>query len=302
MASQEHYRIVEELRRVPPRPDATIDELRQGFEAFATNRFTVPPGVRFEPVDAGGVAAEWNVPDKASSRRFIFYIHGGGHSMGSIQTHRGLVARLALAAEAQALSIGYRLAPEHRYPAAVDDCITAYRWLLAQGMAPEDMVLAGDSAGAGLVLSTMQALRDAGDRLPAAAVCMSPVTDLAKEGESMRTRAALDPWVSAKSSKANADRYLGARDPHTPGASPLYADQRGLPPTLVLVGTSEVLHDDSTRWVERARGAGVDVDLEVWDEMIHVWPLFGDELPEALRAIQRMGEYIRANVPAPGSA
>jgi monoterpene epsilon-lactone hydrolase len=302
MASAEHYKIAEEFRSFPYRPDATLKEIRDNFEALAKRRFQPPTGLTFSPVVADGVPAEWVVPAGEVGDRIILYIHGGGFCMGSLDTHRGLTARLALAARARALSVDYRLAPEHPFPAAVDDVVTAYRWLLKQGHRGDQIVLAGDSAGGGIALSTLVALRDAGVAMAAAAVCMSPVTDLAKEGESMRTRAHLDPMVRPESSKANADRYIGDRDHKTPLASPLYADLRGLPPTLILVGTWEVLMDDSIRWAERAKAAGSPVDLEVWEEMMHVWPLFGDALPEAMRALETMGRYIKEKTPQRAAA
>jgi acetyl esterase/lipase len=227
--------------------------------------------------------------------RVILYFHGGGYSIGSAETHRDLVARLCRAAGARALSVDYRLAPEHRYPAAVEDAVASYRWLLDRGVPSAAIAVAGDSAGGGLALGTLLALRDKALPLPAAAVCMSPVTDHLKTGVSMDAKAALDPIVQRQSSTENSKRYIGAGDPKAPYASPLYADLRGLPPILILVGTSEVLLDDSTRFAERARAAGVDSEIEVWEDMIHIWPFFAD-LPEAGKAVERMGAYIRAKL------
>jgi acetyl esterase/lipase len=188
------------------------------------------------------------------------------------------------------------LAPEHRFPAAVDDAVASYRWLLDQGVPSRAMVIAGDSAGGGLALGTTLALRDKAVPLPAAIVCMSPVTDHLKTGASMDTKAALDPMVQRKTSTENSKRYIGPDgDPRAPYASPLYADLGGLPPTLILVGTSEVLLDDSTRFAERARAAGQPVEIEVWEEMIHIWPFFAD-LPEAAKAVERMGAFMRAKL------
>ena len=205
-----------------------------------------------------------------------------------------MVAKLAAAAGARALSVEYRLAPEHPFPAAVEDAVAVTRWLYDQGVKPEKLVFSGDSAGGGLAIAAVLALRDAGLALPAATVTMSPLTDLAKEGESMRTKVDLDPMVRPESSAAFAQRYMGdGGDYKTPLASPLYADHRGMPPMLILAGTWEVLLDDSTRIAARARADGVDVDLRVWDEMIHIWPYFADFIPEGREALVQMGDYIR---------
>lgn len=289
MASQKFYRLVERMRANATRGPQTIEELRATMEEVG-RKFTPPEGVVFEPADADGVAGEWATPPAAGPETVILYLHGGGYGVGSIASHRHLVAQLAQAAAARGFSIDYRLAPEHPFPAAVDDAVAAARWLLGQGIRPERLVFAGDSAGGGLAIASCLALRDAGDPVPAALVCMSPLTDLAKEGDSMRTKIDLDPMVNPESSAA----YVGENgDLKAPLASPLYADLRGLPPMQILVGTWETLLDDSTRIAERARAACVDVDLQVWDEMIHIWPYFADIIPEGKEAIARMGNYIR---------
>jgi len=179
----------------------------------------------------------------------------------------------------------------------VEDATKAYRWLLKQGIGPEKIIVAGDSAGGGLTLATLLALRDAGDPLPAAAVCISPWTDLEITGESMVTKADVDPMIRPQDAKGGAERYHGKADPGHPLISPINADLSGLPPLLVQVGTSEVLLSDSTRLAEQARAAGVDVTLEEWEEMIHVWHFFAFILPEAQQAIERIGEFVKAKVP-----
>jgi acetyl esterase/lipase len=293
MASPEFHTLLEAFRARPRPENPSMEELRAGFEILSKS-YGPPAEVAFEAADADGVPVEWTLPPGVGKATVLLYFHGGGYCISSIASHRGLVARLALAAGVQALSVGYRLAPEHRFPAAVEDALTAYRWLRRRLGAQSKIVVAGDSAGGGLTLALLVALRDAGDALPTAAVCMSPSTDLAKEGASMITRAALDPMVQLKSSTMYAQHYLGPDgDPKNPLASPLYADLKGLPPILILVGTSEVLFDDSTRLAERAKKAGVDARLEVWEEMIHIWPYFAPTLPEANQAIEQMAAYIR---------
>jgi len=293
MPSQEFHDLVARLRSLQRDGNPTIAEMRAGWDRFAA-QFPAADDLRFEAVDADGVSAEWTDAPGADPRRVIFYLHGGGYNIGSIESYRHFVGRMSRASKARVLSVGYRLAPEHPFPAAVDDAVTAYRWLLGQGIPASRIVISGDSAGGGLALAAMIRLRDEGDRLPAAAVCMSPSTDLAKEGESMRTRAHLDPIVRIDTSSAHALRYVGeGGDFKHPLASPLYADLRGLPPLLILVGTNETLLDDSTRVADKARAAGVEVEIEIWEDMVHIWPFFAAVLPEGQRAIERMGNYIR---------
>jgi acetyl esterase/lipase len=271
----------------------TVADMRAGWEKMAS-RFVPAADLRFQAVDADGVPAEWTEAPGADGTRVIFYLHGGGYNLGSIPSYRDFTGRLSRAGAARVLSVGYRLAPEHPFPAAVEDAATAYRWLLAQGVSASRVVFAGDSAGGGLVLAALVALRDAGVTLPAAAVCISPSTDLAKTGDSMRTKEHLDPIVRYDSSMAHALRYVGeGGDLKHPLASPLYAEFKGLPPLLILVGTNETLLDDSTRVADKAKAAGVEVEIEIWQDMVHIWPFFAAILPEGQRAVERIGTYIR---------
>jgi len=261
----------------------------EGMTAFPSAGET-----RCTPVNAGGVPAEWIAASGAVDDRVILYLHGGGYVMGSIATHREMAARLSKAARARALVIDYRLAPEHPFPAAVDDAVAAYRWLLSQNMKPFRIVVAGDSAGGGLTLATLVALRDAKAPLPAAGVCISPWTDMEGTGDSMVTRAKADPVVQKQGLLGMAQLYLGGKDPKSPLAAPLYANLEGLPPLLIQVGDAETLLDDATRVAEKAKRAGVTVDLEVWPEMPHVWHLFAPFLPEGQQAIDKIGQYVQA--------
>jgi acetyl esterase/lipase len=246
------------------------------------------------PVNAGGVPAEWISAAGAVDDRVILYVHGGGYVMGSIATHRETIARLSKASKARALALDYRLAPEHPFPAAVDDAVAAYRWLLSQNIKPSRIVVAGDSAGGGLTLATLVALRDAKVPLPAAGVCISPWTDMEGTGASMSTRAKADPVVQKQGLLGMAQLYLGGKDPKSPLAAPLHANLEGLPPLFIQVGDAETLLDDSTRVAEKAKRAGVKVDLEIWPEMPHVWHLFAPFLPEGQQAIDKIGQFVQA--------
>ena len=295
MASPELQTILDLLRNRPmPSGDQepSLEELRTGFEGLAAI-FRPEPDVRSETVDAGGVSADWIEAPGADAGRALLYLHGGGYVIGSVDTHRDLASRIARAAGVRALSVAYRLAPENPHPAAVEDSTAAYRWLIGQGLEPGRVVLAGDSAGGGLVIATLVALRDAGDPLPAAGVCLSPWVDLEGIGESMTAKAELDPLIERDGLVKMARLYLGDLDAHTPLAAPLYADLGGLPPLLIQVGTAEALVDDARRLAEKASAAGVDVTLEPWDDMVHVWQIFASLLPEAREAIDRIGDFIR---------
>jgi acetyl esterase/lipase len=252
-----------------------------------------PTGVTCTPVDAGGVSAEWSVADGADQGKVILYVHGGGYVMGSAGSHRDMTGRLSQAAGARVLSLNYRLAPEHPFPAPVDDSVAAYRWLLGQGIQASNIAIAGDSAGGGLALAALIAIRDAGEPMPAAGIGISPWVDMEGTGESMTTRAAVDPVVQKEGLLDMAKLYLGGADPKDPLAAPLHANLAGLPPLLIQVGDAETLLDDSTRITERARKADVDVTLKIWDEMPHVWHLFAPILPEGQQAIEEIGTFFK---------
>ena len=280
-------------------PEPSIEELRSGMEQMLTGLPPVPGG-RVEPVDAGGVAAEWTFPeDGGPTTGTLLYLHGGGYFQGSPATHRRLVTALCLAAGMRGLSVDYRLAPEHPFPAAVDDALAAYRWLTGpSGEDPGRVVVAGDSAGGGLSAALLVALRDAGDRLPAGAYLLSPWTDLAGTGASMLTRADADPMIDPAESRATARRYAGDGDLRHPLVSPLYADLTGLPPLLIHVGDAEVLLDDATRLADRALGAGVAVELEVWPEAFHVFQIMVGLVPEADEAVARAAAWMAKRIAA----
>jgi acetyl esterase/lipase len=195
------------------------------------------------------------------------------------------------------LAVDYRWAPEEPFPAALDDCVAGYRWLItAGGATPRNLVLAGDSAGGNLVVAMLLALKQGGDVLPAAAVCMSPIFDLALTGDSVTSRAERDPMILASSLQKCSTAYRGDSDPRNPLMSPLYGELSGLPPLLLQCGSEEMLRDDSVRLAAKAKAAGVDVTFEEWDEMIHVWHLFADRLTDGRQALARVGEFVRAHI------
>jgi epsilon-lactone hydrolase len=292
MASAQLQRANQTWKALADAGAKTPQEMRPVLERLFKD-FPSAGQAKCEPVSAGGVKAEWITAPNAAADRAILYLHGGGYIMGSINTHRELIARLSKAAQARVLALDYRLAPEHPFPAPVEDATAAYRWMLAQGLKPSRIAVAGDSAGGGLTVAALVAFRDARLPMPAAGIPISPWVDLEAVGESMKTRASQDPGVRPEMIRDIASVYLAGQNPRSPLAAPLYADLHGLPPLLIHVGDAEALLDDSRRLADRAQAAGVDVTLEVWPEMPHVWHLFAHYLPEGQQAIDRVGEFVR---------
>ncbi len=241
----------------------------------------------------GGVPGEWHEALLGSKETVILYLHGGGYVVGSPVSHRGLASHLANLAQARVFILDYRRAPEHPFPSALEDAISAYKDLLEQGKKPENIVIAGDSAGGGLSLSLMVALKDQGLPLPAAGVCLSPWVDLSFSGDSMVSNAKADAILSKASLAWLAEQYLGEVAADDPQVSPLFADLRGLPPLLIQVGSDEVLLDDAIRLNKQAKKAGVDSTLEVWDGQVHVWQLMSKLIPEAHQAMRSIGTFIK---------
>jgi len=283
------------LAKLPPSASMTIAERRAQYDR-AERVFPTPPDVAIEAVTAPARPAEWLRPPGARTDAAVLYLHGGGYVIGSPRSHRHLAAAIARAAGTAALLVDYRLAPEHPFPAALDDTVAGYQWLLGRGLAPSRIVVAGDSAGGGLTVATLLALRDRGLPQPAGGACISPWVDLTCSGATYATKAAVDPIVTRESVAMMAQAYAGAGDPKAPLLSPLYADLRGLPPLLVQVGSDEVLLDDALGLGERARAAGVDVTVEEWPAMIHVWHWFLPMLAEAERAVGVIGNFVRARL------
>lgn len=255
------------------------------------------------PVVADGVDCLWFSAPFADSDRVVLYFHGGGYQLGSVRSHGDLMARIAGAARCRVLGVDYRLAPEARFPAPLDDALAAYEWLLKQGHSPQRIAFAGDSSGGGLAAAALLALRDRGRPLPSATVLLSAWTDLTAAGQSYATRAAADPLHQRPTILATARVYLGADgDPRDPRASPLFGALHGLPPMLLQVGDRETVLDDSVSFAAKARAAGVLVNLEVYPQMIHVFQQFPELLPEAREAIIAIGRFLAQVWDAPNSA
>ena len=299
MASEELAKVLgmirENAERLADGAQRGIAEMRSDFAANA-----LPPteAATITAVDANGVPGEWITVAGSDPNRRLLYVHGGGYVIGSAATHRRLCEDIAAASGCSILNLDYRLAPEHPFPAAVDDAVAGLRFMQENGPdgpgAAESAFVAGDSAGGGLTLATLLAARERGVAMPNAAIGISAWTDMAVTGESITTRADADPLITdAAMIKQMAAAYVGGGDAEDPLASPVYADYAGLPPLLLQVGDAEVLLDDTRRVAERASAAGVDVTEEVWDEMFHVWHAFAPMLPEGREAIARIGEFVK---------
>ncbi len=289
-------------------PDAEIIALRQKLAArprspdYRQRRldldalgraYGVASDVSAEPVSANGVRAEWLSTPGASHDAAILYLHGGGYVIGSLDSHRHLVAEAGREAGCWALALDYRLAPEHPFPAAVDDALAGYRYLLGRGIRPGRITIAGDSAGGGLVVAAMVAIRDAGLPQPGCGWCISPWVDMEAVGDTMTSKAEADPTVQKAGILDMARLYLNGADPRSPLAAPLYADLAGLAPLLIQVGACETLLDDALRLAKVAGAADVYVDMQIWPEMIHVWHLFHPELSAGKKAISAGSAFVR---------
>ena len=292
MAPSEELNTVLEMIRVRSAETRnTIDDERLSYERIMST-LPIDDDIETERVGVNGVAAEWIWAPESDKRRVILYLHGGGYVIGSVRTHRVLLAHLARAAKARVLALDYRLAPETPFPGPIDDTVNAYQWLLSEGIEPANMAIAGDSAGGGLVVAALVALKSVGEPLPAAGVCISPWSDMESTGGSMMTNSESAPSVSKERLLKLAGIYLNGKNPQAPLASPIHADLTGLPPLLLQVGSIEVLLDDSTMLKEHAHKAGVSVQMEVWDDMPHVWHHYAPILPEARKAISKIGEFL----------
>ena len=277
----------------------TLDTVEAMREMVAAAKSTNHPAVAIQPITILGLQAEWLIAPDSLAQSVILYLHGGGYVSGSLDSHRGAATLLAYESRIPVLLLDYRLAPEHPYPAALEDSTDMYQWLLDRGYKPENILLAGDSAGGGLTLATLLYLRDQKMPLPAGAMCLSPWTDLMGTGESVETVAEKDPWLKPSDINVPVRNYLQGQPADQPYVSPLYADLHDLPPIMIQVGEYEILRSDSERFTEKARQAGVDVQLQVWSKMWHVWQLFYDVVPESKQAMRVLAMFANERIGKP---
>ena len=277
-------------------PGSSVEAQREFMES-ANALLGLLADTQIAKISVSGITAEWVNAPGAQPERVLLYLHGGGYYMGSCNTHRDLAARLSQVTGARVLLLDYRLAPEHPFPAAVEDATAAFRWLLKEGIEPQHIAVGGDSAGGGLTLATLQSLRDAGELLPGAAIFLSGWLDATFSGESINTQADLDIMVNLENLKECRKWYIGQSDPPPVLASPLQGDLRGLPPMIIHVGSDEILRDDSVRLAKQAQAAGVEAKLEIWDGMWHVFQqAAGMNVPESQVALDQIGEFVRKHI------
>ena len=273
----------------------SIPKLRIGAGA-GTKEIKIPKGLHWSEADAGGIRGEWITPPNVPDDAVILYLHGGGGVLGLYTSLRWMAGHISLICKLRVFLPDYRLAPEYPFPAGLNDCVAAYQWLLSEGLNPQRIVIAGDSAGGYLTISALLVLKDTGLPYPAAAVCISPSADPTCSGESIQTNALRDALLSPKFLRMMTSLYVGGHDLCDPTLSPLIADLHGLPPFLIQAGEEEILLDDSKRFSERALAAGVNVRLEIWPHMWHDWHTCVPNLPEANQAIEHIAEFIHRNI------
>ena len=296
MASDRHESVKAWVRRATPWINYDISRIKR-FRTLVNSGsrfFKSPKNIKTVPVTIGTIPAELIIPAKVKLDGVIFFMHGGGYCIGSLDSHRALIGKIALEAKIKAIHIDYRLAPEHPYPAAVEDAIEAYEWLQKKGFPAEKIIFMGDSAGGGLLIATMLELKNRGMSLPNAAVCMSPWVDLSFSGASAINNAKEDPIIPVPKVHHWAKAYAGNLPLEHPGISPLYAtDFSGLPPILIQASDLEVLSDDSVRIVEKLKQAEVDVTFQTWEGVMHVWQItWRRKVPESLEAIEKIKDFL----------
>ncbi len=291
MASDEMRAVIEMMRSQQGIADEglSLEERRAGMEEMQAG-IPMPDDITTTEVDIAGIPGLWVEAPGARDNAYIVYYHGGGYVMGSLSTHKELMGRLSRACSARVLGVDYRLAPEHIYPAAVEDGVASYEWLLAQDVDPANVMLAGDSAGGGLTLATLLSVKNKGGHLPAGGILFSPWTDLTASGDSATTRAEADPMITLPALLEIAKTYYADANPTDPLISPVFADLSGLPPLLIQVGDAEVLLDDASRLADNAKANGVSAQYQVWDEAFHVFQAM-PQLPESTEALQKVARF-----------
>jgi len=276
--------------------ETSVESTRRGLDQLAAMS-KIPEDITFEPVKINNVEGEWIMAPDVIENKVLLYLHGGAFVAGSIDTHRDLISRISRAAEIKVLAINYRLAPEHPFPAGLDDCFETYKWLMSEKCyKPNNIIIGGDSAGGTLTLSVLIKLRDQNIPLPAAAFCLSPATDMTGSGESYTTKAEVDPFLTPELGQLVLDNYLGDIDPENPLVSPLFANLHGFPPIYIQVGTSEILLDDSKRIAQKLEEANVDVELDIWEDMVHVFAAFAQFAQEPKDAIEKIASFIKKHI------
>lgn len=284
------------LRKTIQAKYLTIAEYRANGVKTAKLMGNIPKGITGDKFRIDSIPAEWISPSEAEQDKVIIHLHGGGYVTGGIDSHQAMCILMAQTLKIKVLLPEYRLAPEHPFPAALEDTLKVYRWLLAQGYQPGNIIISGDSAGGGLSLATVLSLRDSGEPLPTAVVCMSPWADLTMKSKSHITNAKAESILRLDVLNEWASSYIGTGKSDHSLISPVYADFHGFPPLLIQVGSDEVLLDDSLTLAKKAKADGVDVTLKVWDELWHVWQALGDLIPESKKAFEEMGQFVRAQL------
>ena len=293
MVSKQMENIIKQFRKWQDTPRAnTVESLRKALDLMASFP-KIAKDVKIEKVNINGIHAEWITTPNINKNNVLLYFHGGAYIGGSIRNSREFCSRISRSTGVSVLNVDYRLAPEYPFPSALEDSINTYKWLLKTGFLPENIIFGGDSAGGGLVIATMVKLNETKIKLPTAAFCLSPWVDLALKGETMESKKDIDPFVTKEVLEMAVSCYLKDVDTLNPLASPLYANLEGLPPLFIQVGTSELLFDDSIRLAQQAKNVGNDVQLKIWEDMIHVFSLLGTNIPEVQDANEEIVEFIK---------
>lgn len=290
MASKEYQLLLEQLKKRSASTHLSLPEIRTNFEKFLAT-FQPDPDIKFDPFSIGSIPACWTFAPNATKEKVILFLHGGGFNAGSIQSHHALMGKTSRTSGYAVLGIGYRLAPEFPFPAALNDALQSYQWLLDHSYLPLNIFFAGSSAGAGLALSLCLKLKEINQSQPAAVICISPMVDFTFSSASIESNKDKD-WIRVDRLSSAARDYCSNEDPKNPLISPLFGDLQGLPPLLIQVGESEILRDEATAFAKQAEASGVPVTLEVWPEMVHCWQLFASKVPEGQKAIEQIGTFI----------